>query len=213
MECSFHYKYKMPRQKSHLRNALVENAMRQFWVYGYEATSMDDLVRATGVSRSAIYSDFGGKRDLFLACLSSFQDNSVTPAFADVEAEGAGFAAIEAYVNDGVAEIEKIGLPARGCLMGNTLTELGPHDNEIAKIVRAHYDRLSDGFAQALANESKQSPTNPDIAQLAGILAVSVQGLWAYTHGTDKITDLRKKAKALIELIELKLAIISEKQD
>ncbi len=201
----------MPRPKSHLRNTLVENAMRQFWVHGYEATSMDDLVRATGVGRGAIYSDFGGKKELFLACLSYFQDASVTPAFGVVEAEDATFIAIKTYLRNGVAAIEAMGLPANGCLMGNTLTELSPHDNEIAKVVRKHYDRLTNGFAFALANEINVSSTQIEIKELAGFLAVSAQGLWAYARGTDNINSLREKAEVLIELVTLKLAAMSDK--
>ena len=184
--------------------------MRQFWVYGYEATSMDDLVRATGVGRSAIYSDFGGKKDLFLACLTHFRDVSVTPAFGVVEVEDAGLAEIEAYLRGGVAGIEDMGLPGRGCLMGNTLTEVAPHDNEITKIVRAHYDRLTEGFARALAKEVSVSPTSTEIRNLAGFLATSVQGLWAFARGIDNISDLRKKADTLLELVKLKLASMSK---
>ncbi|MAZ86135.1 MAG: TetR family transcriptional regulator [Cellvibrionaceae bacterium] len=200
----------MPRSKSHSRNTLVGNAMLQFWEHGYEATSVGNLVSATGVNRGALYADFGGKRELFLACLSHFQDAAVTPVFADVEAEDAGLAAIEAYLNDGVTEIQKFGLPARGCLMGNTLTELGPHDDEIAKIVNTHYDRLSDGFARALANEIDMSPSGAEIKELAGFLAVSAQGLWAYARAIDNINDLKKKVRLLIELVKLKLTAMSD---
>ena len=36
--------------------------MRQFWERGYRATSVDDLVRATGVKPGSLYSAFpGGK--------------------------------------------------------------------------------------------------------------------------------------------------------
>lgn len=37
---------------------------------GYEATSIDDLVAATGLHRGSIYQAFGSKRGLFLAVLS-----------------------------------------------------------------------------------------------------------------------------------------------
>ena len=201
----------MPRQKSHLRNTLVENAMHQFWVHGYEATSMNDLVNVTGVGRGAIYSDFGGKKDLFLACLSHFRDTSVTQAFAVVEAEGANFAAIKTYLRDGVAGIEEIGLPRRGCLMGNTLAELGPIDDDIAKVARTHYDRLTEGFARALANEIDRSPAEVELKEFAGFLAISAQGLWAYARGTDSINELKEKAEVMIDLIELKLAAMSKK--
>ncbi len=182
--------------------------MHQFWVHGYEATSMADLVSTTGVGRGAIYSDFGGKKELFLACLSHFRDAAVTPAFAGVEAEDGDLAAIAAYLKDGVAQIQELGLPARGCLMGNTLTELGPHDDEILKVVRAHYGRLTRGFACALGNEIDQTPSNGQIRDLAGFLAVSVQGLWAYARGTDNIQSLNNKAATLIDLVELKLTSI-----
>ena len=83
--------------------------------------------------------------------------------------------------------------------------ELGSHDAEIAKVVRAHYNRLTDGFARALANELDQSPADIELKELAGFLAVSAQGLWAYARGTDSINDLKKKAGTLIELVKLKL--------
>jgi AcrR family transcriptional regulator len=35
---------------------VLESAMRQFWQRGYLATSVDDLVRATGVKPGSIYS-------------------------------------------------------------------------------------------------------------------------------------------------------------
>jgi len=185
--------------------------MLQFWIRGYEATSMDDLVRATGVGRGAIYSDFGGKKDLFLACLAHYKDASVTPAFGVVEVEGAELASIKTYLRDGVARLETMGLLGRGCLMGNTLTELGPHDDEIAIVVRAHYDRLTDGFAHALANEIDKTPEELGIKALAGFLAISAQGLWSYARGTDSIEGLKEKAEILIELVELKLADMSDK--
>ena len=79
---------------------------------------MDDLVRATGVGRSAIYKDFGGKKDLFLACLDWFRESSVTPAFAAVEEEGASYLAIQNYVRNGVVGIDEMGLPGRGLPSG-----------------------------------------------------------------------------------------------
>ena len=77
---------------------------------------------------------------------------------------------------------------------------------EIAGAVRAHYDRLTKGFACALANETHRSPTDAELIELAGLLAVSAQGLWSYARVAKSVKDLNIKAGSLIELVKLKLA-------
>ena len=46
---------------------LVEAARRLFAADGYQATSLDDVVRAAGVTKGALYHHFEGKPDLFRA--------------------------------------------------------------------------------------------------------------------------------------------------
>ncbi len=41
--------------------------MTVFWRKGYEATSIDDLVQATGINRASMYGTFGSKEGLLLA--------------------------------------------------------------------------------------------------------------------------------------------------
>ncbi len=49
-----------------------------------------------------------------------------------------------------------------------------------------------------------------EIKELAGFLAVSAQGLWAYARAIDNINDLKKKVRLLIELVKLKLTAMSD---
>ena len=46
---------------------LLDAARRLFAADGYQATSLDDVVRAAGVTKGALYHHFDGKRDLFRA--------------------------------------------------------------------------------------------------------------------------------------------------
>ena len=43
----------------------LEAAMEQFWAVGYEATSLQDLLRVMKLSKSSLYQTFGSKHDLF----------------------------------------------------------------------------------------------------------------------------------------------------
>lgn len=79
----------MPRQTSFTTSQLTDRALEHFWSHGFHASSMDDLVKATGVSRHGIYTAFGGKKALFLACFDHYQQAVVTPAFRLVEAPNA----------------------------------------------------------------------------------------------------------------------------
>jgi AcrR family transcriptional regulator len=54
----------------------LANAAEVFWKHGYAATSLDDLVAATGMNRPSLYAAFGDKRDLYLKTLERYQQRS-----------------------------------------------------------------------------------------------------------------------------------------
>src|SRR5271165_4944941 len=54
----------------------LAKAAEAFWKHGYAATSLDDLVAATGMNRPSLYAAFGDKRDLYLKTLMRYQQQS-----------------------------------------------------------------------------------------------------------------------------------------
>ncbi|OFE14537.1 hypothetical protein BA895_09230 [Humibacillus sp. DSM 29435] len=59
----------MGRNRGFDEDAVVAAAAAAFSTGGYEATSIDDLVRCTGLHRGSLYQAFGSKRGLFLLAL------------------------------------------------------------------------------------------------------------------------------------------------
>ena len=57
----------MARTREFDTDAAVARAMDVFWCKGYEATSIADLVEATGVQRGSLYAAFGSKQLTTLA--------------------------------------------------------------------------------------------------------------------------------------------------
>ena len=51
------------------RESLLQAASELFFEQGYTATSLDAIIRRAGGSKRAIYTEFGGKKELFLALL------------------------------------------------------------------------------------------------------------------------------------------------
>lgn len=57
----------MARPCAYDRDDLLRCATALFWERGFAGTSVDDVVRATGVSRSSLYAAFPDKSALFPA--------------------------------------------------------------------------------------------------------------------------------------------------
>ncbi len=56
------------------RDAVVDQAMAEFWRYGFDGTSLARLEAATGVDRSTLYNSFGGKTGLHRAAAERYVD-------------------------------------------------------------------------------------------------------------------------------------------
>ena len=57
--------------------------MNVFWSKGYEAASLDDLCKVTGLSRSSLYATFGSKRDLLLRSVDRYVEQR-NPRIAEI---------------------------------------------------------------------------------------------------------------------------------
>ena len=66
------------------RNEVLDRAMEVFWRYGYQATSIQDLVEATGVNRGSLYTTFGDKCGLFIAVLDHYSEHIARPTMAEL---------------------------------------------------------------------------------------------------------------------------------
>jgi TetR/AcrR family transcriptional repressor of nem operon len=55
---------------------IIDRALEVFWQQGYEATSIHDLVEATGIGSGSLYGTFGDKEKLFLAVLDRYSEKS-----------------------------------------------------------------------------------------------------------------------------------------
>ncbi|MEM7216223.1 MAG: TetR/AcrR family transcriptional regulator [Pseudomonadota bacterium] len=194
----------MPRSRSQTKEQIVTAAMHQFWQHGFCSTSMDDLVRQIGTSRHAIYSDCGGKTELFIDCLKAYQYLVVSPAFEQVEAPDAGFDQVENYFNFQIERARESGWPFPGCLVANTAAESGSHDEKVLAAIESHNARLKGGFLNALQNSVGRPKHSKelDLDQLAGFLAVSTQGLWLFSRTARTMEPVRQHARTLVCIVK-----------
>ena len=147
----------MPWEKSYDETEVLDSAMKAFWSRGYEATSLQDLVQATGINRGSIYNAFPGKRGLFMRALEHYDRiyriehlNEIAETHDPVEAIISVFKpAVTKPIN---------GDTPWGCLLVNTALELSPHDPEVAEFVD-HSLRGVENFFYSRIEAAKQDKT------------------------------------------------------
>jgi TetR/AcrR family transcriptional repressor of nem operon len=168
----------MARPREFDFDAALERAMEVFWSKGYEATSLDDLCAATGLSRSSLYATFGNKRDLLLQTVDRYVDRR-TPNIEAILARSPN-------VHDGIAAllgefIDQIvsGSGRRGCFLGNCAAELPRSDRTALARVREGLARTEATFCTALVRAEARGdlPPGANVQALARFLTASLQGL------------------------------------
>ena len=137
--------------------------MQQFWSNGYRATSVEDLVEATGVRPGSLYAAFpGGKHAVLLHALGRYSQLVVPEKLGALEEPGASIAEVRAYF-DGLVEDLLTPEGRRGCLLVNSTMELAAEDNEVSRIVRGHMGRLERNMTRALRNAKRHHEIGPDV--------------------------------------------------
>lgn len=191
----------MPRTTSFTSEQLADRALQHFWINGFHASSMDDLVNATGISRHGIYNSFGGKKALFLACFDRYQQSVVTPAFEAVEASDATLQSVLDYFERQISLAESVGLPGPGCFVANSATEVAPGDPDVMAEVAQHNDRLRRGFASVLRNtipHVEAQRTN----EIADVMVIFTNGLWTTSRTVSDGDVLRKAVHSFLILLK-----------
>ncbi len=70
----------MARPREFDEAEVLDAALETFWMKGYEGTSIQDLVDATGLGRASLYGAFGDKQELFQRVLARYRDRTAVEA-------------------------------------------------------------------------------------------------------------------------------------
>ncbi|MFI6598293.1 TetR family transcriptional regulator [Nonomuraea sp. NPDC050536] len=195
----------MARTREFDTEAAVEAAMGVFWRKGYAATSIHDLVEATGVGRGSLYAAFGSKQGLYEAALTRYAERSGAANTARLERvapvreilRGLLLALVDATVLDP---------ERRGCLITNTATERLPHDPMAARVVGQALDRQAESVTAVLrrARDEGELPPGTDVTSLADLVVTTVQGVRVLGKaGADR--------RRLVAVVDLALSVLPVK--
>lgn len=167
----------MARPRQFDPDEVIDRSMHEFWERGYRDTSVDDLVRATGVRPGSLYNAFpGGKRGLFLETLHRYSELVVPEKLGALERPGAGLVELRAYF-DGLVRDLSTPEGRVGCLMVNSAVELAAEDSEVGELVRGHMARLERNAERALRNAKRRGEISAHVNPRAKATQLMATGM------------------------------------
>ena len=151
----------------------LEKAMLTFWRGGYNRTSLDDLVDATGASRASLYSVFGDKRALFEKSLALYGERFSDRVDVAVDAAMSGQDRVEMVLNASADRLVSSDAPP-GCLRCNSTLELGGADPAMDAVLQRANDAFVATMARLVGRAVEQGEVPPDRARALTLLLTAI---------------------------------------
>ena len=162
----------MARHREFDPSAALQTAIQVFWEKGYTATSVDEVVKRSGVAKYGIYNTFGNKEELFKKVLAQYAADRHQDIQRPIRQPGASLPEIREFFADVPRIITQNDHP-HGCLMANAGVELGMSDLDIRDYVNDFFGDVAQVLQRCLARavEKGELETPEDVTGLAAYLA------------------------------------------
>jgi AcrR family transcriptional regulator len=171
----------MARPRSFDEDEVLRVARDQFWSTGYAATSVDDILTATGLGKGSLYGAFGDKHRLFLRVFDDYCAAATEAVRRALHGPDAGaFGRLRAHV-------------------------LAAQDPAVAARARQTFDVLEELITSCVAGAQRAGDIKPDEdpARLAGLLLAVLRGIEALGKGGSSPASLRAIAETAVAVLPL----------
>ena len=151
----------MARNKAFCEVDTLCQAADVFWQKGYHATSIQDLVTELGINRASLYSTYGGKQQLFIQAMESYQrtnKEAIDRLFTQAPTAKAGLLSFfQQAIDQTLSDRER-----KGCLVVNATTELAHEDPQLQKVVDHNRVLLIKALTDLLERGKREGSVKPN---------------------------------------------------
>lgn len=175
----------MGRPRKYSRDAVLEKSMGAFWQNGYKATSVNDIVQASGLNTASLYKEFGDKDGLFLEALDFYRAHVIGPRY-QILRDNPNMFGVETFLRNVMKGAEKS--EYKGCLMMNHLAQKHVIGPDAAEKIGAFCAEIESLVENALRNAQSDGDIGPDKDPklLASFVVFCVHGTVLYGRHDEK---------------------------
>ena len=182
------------------RDQILNAASRLIHVQGYQSTSLDDVLRESGVGKGNFYYYFKSKEDLGYAIIDrirrAFVERGLGPAFGDTDADPVG--QLHGFF-DRVLDSQRQRNCVGGCAIGNLACELSDVHEGFRQQLAGIFDVYRDHLAEAIRRGQQSGRLRPDAdaVRVAQFLVGALEGAILLGKVTRDITVIERCVEEL----------------
>ena len=157
------------------RERIVARAAELFAERGVAATSLDEVLAASGAGKGQLYHYFRGRDELVEAAVG-LRCSQVLAGLSQALGNVASLAELEHVLADFAAGFEQMGLP--GCPIGSLAAEVAERNEGARRQAAAAFDAWEQLFADAISRMRERGELRSDASPsvLATALLASIEG-------------------------------------
>jgi TetR/AcrR family transcriptional regulator, transcriptional repressor for nem operon len=194
--------FTMPRYKQFKKETVLEAASEIFHRKGYNGTSIDDILKATGLSRSSLYDSFRDKHTLYLEALEFYKTR-----------ERNGYETMNSTAMNGMEKIQTLFREVvnhlithpddNGCLMVNAAAEMSKRCEKTSQVICNNKEDIAHLFTIWLTDAQDRGviSLSKEPASYSAFLFNSLCGLKVLSQSGAVKSELENVAKVTLDAI------------
>jgi TetR/AcrR family transcriptional repressor of nem operon len=178
----------MARPRTFDEDTVVQAALGQFRTTGYSGTSLDDLVKATGLAKASIYNAFGDKHALYIRAFESYCSEVVDTLSEELNgSDDAAADRLQGLIRHIADTTGTTSSPPISCFLSKATAELAALDPEVARLAQRAFQRIEDVLTTAVSaaqragavsdSHDSRSTARHILAALRGLEALAAAGV------------------------------------
>ncbi|BBB10713.1 TetR family transcriptional regulator (plasmid) [Sphingopyxis sp. EG6] len=176
--------------------------MYAFWQGGYQATSYDDLERVTGLRRQSLIYAFGDKREMFDKVVDHYVKARIEALVNTLEThDHTALERLRLAFDQWIADADE--KDRRGCLVVNSIAEIGARDPKLAGRLEAAVERLREGFKRCLSAGQDDGTVRSDVdpGAMAALMVAAGDGSMLHSRVATDPKDMSEALALLLRLV------------
>lgn len=196
---------KRRREPDVTRERLLKAAFEEIYRRGFQAASLETILKEARVTKGALYHHFPDKASLGHAVVDEMVTDLLLERWLGVLARQPGdpLTALQSMLKERLARLSPDEVEL-GCPLNNLAQEMSPLDERFRRQVAATFDAWTNGFAEVLERGQAEGTVRKDVSpkKLAQFLVAAIEGSFGLAKAAQSPALLRSNLEVLSTLLE-----------